>query len=220
MRSTLGFGVRMIVFIIVPAMLGLILLRVPIVHLFFEHGTFTAADTAATALAVLCYAVGLWAFAGVRIIVAAFYSLHDTKTPAWTAVAAVTANLLLSLVLMGPLRHAGLALATALAGMVNAVVLVVLLNRRLGGVDWTSVGRSAGRVLLAVLPVVLVCAWVSTLDVWARPEEWAAKTVMLVVGVGLSITGYVGSHALMRSEELDVVLALVQRGARRAGLLT
>ena len=220
MRSTLGFGVRMIVFIIVPAMLGLILLRVPIVHLFFEHGTFTAADTAATALAVLCYAVGLWAFAGVRIIVAAFYSLHDTKTPAWTAVAAVTANLLLSLILMGPLRHAGLALATALAGMVNAVVLVALLNRRLGGVDWASVGRSAGRVLLAVLPVVLVCAWVSSLEVWGRPEEWAAKTVMLVVGVGLSITGYVGSHALMRSEELDVLLALVQRRARRAGLLT
>ena len=220
MRSTLGFGVRMIVFIIVPAMVGLILLRLPIVHLFFEHGTFTAADTAATALAVLCYAVGLWAFAAVRIIVAAFYSLHDTKTPAWTAVAAVTANLVLSLILMGPLRHAGLALATALSGMVNAVVLIALLNRRLGGVEWAFVARSAGRVVLATLSVVLVCVWVSGLEVWTRPGGWTAKSVMLIVGIGLSVTGYVGSHALMRSEELDVLLALVQRKARRAGLPT
>jgi putative peptidoglycan lipid II flippase len=67
LRTTLGFGLRMILFIILPAMLGLILLRQPIVHLFFEHGTFTAHDTAETALAVLCYSVGLWAFGGVRI---------------------------------------------------------------------------------------------------------------------------------------------------------
>jgi putative peptidoglycan lipid II flippase len=220
MRATLAFGVRMILFIIVPAMLGLILLRLPIVHLFFEHGTFTSADTAATATAVFCYAVGLWAFAAVRIIVAVFYSLQDTKTPAWTAVAAVTANLALSLMLMGPLRHAGLALATALAGMVNAVVLVALLNRRLGGVDWVSVMTSAGRVVVATVPVVLVCLWVSGLDVWTRPGEWTAKSVMLIVGVGLSVTGYVGSHALMRSEEVDVLLALVRRKAKRAGFPT
>src|SRR5574341_723451 len=65
MRTTLGFGLRMIFFIILPAMLGLILLRQPIVHLFFEHGSFSHDDTVATATAVLCYAVGLWAFAGV-----------------------------------------------------------------------------------------------------------------------------------------------------------
>ena len=85
LRTTLGFGLRMILFIILPAMLGLILLRQPIVHLFFEHGTFTAHDTTETALAVLCYSVGLWAFGGVRIIVSAFYSLQDTRTPAISA---------------------------------------------------------------------------------------------------------------------------------------
>src|SRR5207244_2456919 len=82
---SLGFVLRMIFFLILPAMLGLILLRGPIVHLFFEHGSFTAQDTSATAAAVLCYAVGLWAFAGVRVIVAAFYSLQDTMTPALVA---------------------------------------------------------------------------------------------------------------------------------------
>src|SRR6476469_1761650 len=133
LRGTLAFSLRMILFIMLPAMLGLILLRQPIIHLFFEHGTFTAHDTAETALAVLCYSVGLWAFGGVRIIVSAFYSLQDTKTPAIAAAVAVAANIVFSLLLMSPLGASGLALATALAGMVNGGILVVVLNRRLGG---------------------------------------------------------------------------------------
>jgi putative peptidoglycan lipid II flippase len=216
LRKTLGFGLRLILFIIIPAMAGLILLRGPIVHLFFEHGTFTAADTRATALALLCYAVGLWAFAGVRIIVAAFYSMQDTKTPALSAAASVLANLMLSLVLMAPLQHAGLALATALASMLNGATLVFVLNRRLGGVDWASVGRAAVRIGGATVPVVLACLWVGGAAVWARESEWAAKTVMLIVAVGLSVTGYVGAHALMRSEELDVIWGILRAKLRRA----
>lgn len=215
LRSTLGFGLRMILFIILPAMLGLILLRVPIVQLFFEHGSFTAADTQATALTVLCYAVGLWAFAGVRIVVAAFYSLQDTTTPAVTAAVAVAANLVLSLSLMSPLGPAGLALATALAAMVNGAILIAVLNRRLGGVDWAGVGRSTLRVLIASVPLVLACLWVAGAQVWTRPADWAAKAVMLFVAIGLSVTGYVGVHALLGSEELDVAGGIVARMWKR-----
>jgi putative peptidoglycan lipid II flippase len=211
LRGTLAFGLRMILFIILPAMLGLILLRQPIVHLFFEHGSFTASDTAATATAVLCYAVGLWAFAGVRIIVAAFYSMQDTVTPALVAALAVLANLAFSILLMDRLESAGLALATALASMLNVGILVIVLNRRLGGIDWPSVGRSAARTAVAAAPVLLVCLWVAGAGVWAHEGEWVGKTVMLAVGIGLSITGYVGVHALLRSEELDVVWNLARR---------
>jgi putative peptidoglycan lipid II flippase len=215
LRVTLGFGLRMILFIILPAMAGLILLRRPIVHLFFEHGTFTAQDTVATATAVLCYAAGLWAFAGVRIIVAAYYSLQDTKTPAIAAAIAVGANLGFSLLLMGPLQHAGLALATALASMVNGAILVTMLDRRLGGVDWAAILRSSGRVLLATVPVAAASLWVAGAAVWTHPGEWMAKSVMLVVGIGLSITGYVAVHALMRSDELDALWAIVKGKLRR-----
>jgi putative peptidoglycan lipid II flippase len=211
LRGTLAFGLRMILFIILPAMLGLILLRQPIVHLFFEHGSFTAADTAATATAVLCYAVGLWAFAGVRIIVAAFYSLQDTVTPAAVAAIAVLANLALSILFMDRLEAAGLALATALASMVNVGLLVAILTRRLGGVDWGSVGRSALRTLLAAVPLVAVCLWVAGAEVWTHEGKWVGKTVMLAVGIGLSVTGYVGIHALLKSEELDVIWGIVRR---------
>ncbi len=211
LRATLGFGLRMIFFIIVPAMLGLILLRQPIVHLFFEHGTFTAHDTAETALAVLCYSLGLWAFGGVRIIVAAFYSLQDTKTPALSAAVAVGANVVFSLLLMSWLGAAGLALATALAAMVNGGILVAVLNRRLCGIEWSSVGRSSLRVLLASVPLVVACLWVAGAQVWTHPDEWAAKGVMLTVAIGLSVSSYVGVHALLRSEELDLVWGMMRR---------
>ncbi|MDF0642746.1 MAG: murein biosynthesis integral membrane protein MurJ [Nitrospira sp.] len=211
LRSTVAFGLRMIFFIILPAMLGLILLRQPIVHLFFEHGSFTHADTVATATAVFCYAVGLWAFAGVRIIVAAFYSLQDTKTPAITAAIAVVGNLVFSLLLMSPLGVSGLALATALAAMVNGGILVAVLNRRLGGVEWGAVGRSSLRVLLACLPLVLACLWVASAEVWSHQDEWVAKSVMLFVAIGFSVSGYLGVHVLLGSEELTMVWGMASR---------
>ena len=215
LRKTLGFGLRMILFIILPAMLGLMLLRQPIIHLFFEHGTFTAHDTAETALAVLCYSVGLWAFGGVRIIVSAFYSLQDTRTPAISAGIAVAANLVFSLLLMSSLGAAGLALATALAAMVNGGILVAVLHRRLGGVDWGSVGRSSLRVLVASVPLVAVCAWVAAAQVWTHPGEWIEKSAMLFVAIGLSASGYLVVHALLRSEELGLVWGMVRRKLKR-----
>jgi putative peptidoglycan lipid II flippase len=115
------------------------------------------------------------------------------------------------LLLMAPLGAAGLALATALAGMVNGTILVALLNRRLGGVEWGSVGRSAGRVLVACIPLVLSCLWVAGAEVWAHEGEWAAKAVMLTVAIGLSVSGYLGVHALMGSEELDLVWSMVKK---------
>lgn len=209
LRATVGFGLRMILFIILPAMLGLILLREPLVHLFFEHGSFTRDDTRATATAVLCYAVGLWAFAGVRIIVSAFYSLQDTKTPAISAGIAVTANIALSLWLMGELGAPGLALATALAAMVNGGILIGVLHRRLGGVDWSSVARSSVRSFIACLPLMISCLWISDAQVWTHEGEWVAKSVMLFVAIGLSVSGYAAVQALFGSEELALIRGII-----------
>ncbi len=211
LRDTLGFGLRMIGFIILPAMIGIIFLRHPIVHLLFEHGAFSAADTQATAAALLAYAVGLWAFAGIRIMVSAFYSLQDTKTPAFAAVAAMMTNIVLALLLMKPLEHAGLALATALSAMVNISMLIGILTHRLGGIDWQGVCRSLGQAGLATIPVILICLWIADLAVWQRADEWIAKGIMLTVGIGLSMTGYLGTQALFQSQELEVLWKLGQQ---------
>ena len=215
LRHTLSFGLRLIFFIIFPAMIGLILLRVPIVQLFFEHGRFSAADTAGTAQAVFAYAIGLWAFAGVRIIVAAFYALQDTRTPVLVAGIALSANIALSMALMGPLQHVGLALATALAAIVNMSLLIVFLVRHLETLGWKAILASHARVVAASVPIAVACLWVAGLEVWGRPENWIAKTVMLLVAIGLSVAGYVTAHALLRSEEMDFLWDLVKRKVGR-----
>jgi putative peptidoglycan lipid II flippase len=143
--------------------------------------------------------------------VAAFYSLQDTKTPALTAAAAVLANIAFSLVLMNSLGAPGLALATALASMLNGTILVTVLHRRLGAVDWRSVGRSIVRVLLACVPVAIACLWVAGAQIWMHEGQWVVKSIMLFVGIGLSVTGYVGVHALLKSDELDIFLGMVKR---------
>ncbi|MGH7256291.1 MAG: hypothetical protein ACREI3_10995, partial [Nitrospirales bacterium] len=76
---------------------------------------------------------------------------------------------------------------------------------------WSAVGRSALRSLCAVVPVVLACWWIAGLAVWGRPDAWIAKGIMLLVGIGLGVTGYFGIHALLRSQELDVVWGMLSR---------
>jgi putative peptidoglycan lipid II flippase len=98
-----------------------------------------------------------------------------------------------------------------LAAMVNGGILVVVLNRRLGGVEWKSVIRSAGRVLVACAPIVMACWWVAGVQLWTQPADWMAKTGMLCVAVGLSVGGYLGVHALFQSEELTVVWGMVRK---------
>jgi len=214
LRLTISYSLRMILFIMLPAMTGLIFLREPIIHLFFEHGAFSAQDTAATAGVLLAFAVGLWAFAAYRIIVTAFYSLQDTKTPALAAAIGMGTNLAFALLLMKPLEYKGLALATALAAMVNCGILLTILSRRLGGLNGMALGKSLARTVLALAPVVFASYWVAELAVWHREAEWIAKSVMLFVGIGLSATGYFGVHALLRSEELEGSWGIVKKKLR------
>jgi len=202
LKTTLSFGLRMVLFIIIPAMIGLMTLRIPIIHLFFEHGRFTAIATAGTAAALLYYSVGLPAFAGIRIVVAAFYSLQDTKTPVRIAVIAMTANIVLSLVLMRPLLHGGLALATSLAAVINFVLLVRILNRRLNGIEWALIARSVGTTLLATLPVAVIGWTVANLPIWSYHGDWESKAVWLFGAITLSILSYIAANRLMGSEEL------------------
>ena len=96
---------------------------VPVIRLVYERGAFTAEDTAVTASAFFCYAIGLTFLAVNQLITKVFYSLHDTKTAMYCSVIAVVCNIVLNLILVRPLAHAGLALATSIAQIINALLL-------------------------------------------------------------------------------------------------
>ena len=130
---------------------GLAALGVPIVQILFERGSFTPETTIQTAKALLYYALGLWAIAGVRVTVPVFYSLHDTKTPVKVGAVCVVANAFFSVLLMGPLQHGGLALALTLASILNLALLLMLLRKKIGSFGVGDIVRSLGKIIAASL---------------------------------------------------------------------
>lgn len=215
LRRSFSFGLRLVFFIMFPAMLGLILFRVPIVHLLFEHGAFDHFATLGTAEAVLYYSLGLWAFAGVRIIVPVFYSLQDTKTPVKIGIFAVAINLLLNLLLIIPMKHSGLALATSLSAMFNFSFLFLILRRRIGRVDGKRIVFSHFKVVLASLSMIPASIWLNSHRLWSLPGAWAMKSFLLAMAILVSVFAYFLIQALLRGEEFYFLTGMIKDRIRR-----
>ena len=155
LKETISFTFRLVSFISVPAMVGLIALKTPIINLLFQRGLFDYSATEKTAFALLFYSVGLWAIAGSRTIVPAFYSLQDTWTPLKIALICLGANVILNSILIFPLKHGGLALATSLSSTLNLILLFWKLSPKLGGIDI----RKNIKSLLRISSVVFQWVW-------------------------------------------------------------
>src|SRR5574341_117240 len=218
-RETLSFGLRLVFFIMFPAMVGLITLRVPIVSLLLEHGQFDHLSTQGVAAALLYYAVGLWAFAGVRIVAQAFYALQDTKTPVKIAVVALLANTLLSaaFITWTPLQHGGLALATSLAAMLNIGLLTMQLRLRIGRMDGRRIAKSLLKIVPSSLAMGVIGWWVSEQAVWSLAGNALYKAGLLVGGMAVSVAFYGIAMWVLKSEELKFVWEMVKRKKKGPG---
>lgn len=213
-RDTFAYAMNLVFFITIPAMVGLIVLREPIVALLFKRGAFDASATSLTAIAVLYYGIGLWAFSTVRILVSTFYALQDTRTPVKMAIISVIANIVLGILLMGPLKHGGLALATSLASMLNFILLIRSLDRRLGTLKWRNIAFSVGKTL--------ICSAVMGAVVWAVaygliPSEGRSSYSLLsglLVSIGAGILIYVILSFFIKSPELEAVKGLIMQGRK------
>ncbi|HAR45800.1 MAG: murein biosynthesis integral membrane protein MurJ [Nitrospirae bacterium GWC2_57_13] len=211
-RETLSLGLRLVLFITIPAMVGLVTLRIPIVNLMLERGEFDWISTVGTADAILFYAVGLWAFAGVRIVSQAFYSLQDTRTPVKIAVLALVVNIVLSLLLMRPLAHGGLALATSLAAVVNLGLLTVKLRKKIGRMDGRRILRSLIRIVPTSAVMGLISWWISTDAVWRSSGVTLYKIELLAGGIAGSAVFYFVAMWLLKSEEMTFLRGMMKRG--------
>ncbi len=140
-RASLATTLRGVLFLALPASLGLMLLRQPVVAMLLQRGTFDAHSTQLVAWGLLWYAAGLVGHSWVEIASRAFYALHDTRTPALVGAAAMALNVLLSLgfaaffMRLGWMPHGGLALANSLATALECAALLVLMHRRLSGLE-------------------------------------------------------------------------------------
>jgi putative peptidoglycan lipid II flippase len=212
MRRAVSGALRMMLMLNVPATVGLMVLAQPIVALLLEHGRFTPSDTDATAAALIFYAPGLLGYSAVKIASPTFYSLRDSRTPVIVSVLSVLTNLAMNLALVRVMGFRGLALGTSLAAMFNAVALLWLLKRRLGGLEGRRIATSLLKILVAST-VMGVAAWsTSTWLTHAVPGDalvWKAVRVTSAIGAGL--IALVVSARLLRIAEFEEALKRVLR---------
>jgi len=150
LAADLGFGLRLVLFLAIPATVGLVLLAEPLTVLLFQRGQWDAAtDTPRTAQMISAYALGVWAYCALPVVVRGYYAVGDYRTPVRVGLGIVALNFVLSAALIWPLAEAGLAVATAVAAVVQVVVLLGLFSRQVGNVSWRSVLATALRTTVA-----------------------------------------------------------------------
>lgn len=162
MLSTLKLSLTGLMFIMMPAAVGLGVLGRPIIELVFEHGAFGPDSTTHTVRALWFFAPGLVVFSLYKVFVPVFFSLKDTRTPAVIALIAVALNfvLMVAFIILWPegFKHAGIAFASVLSSAFSCVVLAVLVHRRVGNPGWISIAQSIGKSF-SIATVMGICVW-------------------------------------------------------------
>ena len=202
---TLDEALRLVVTIGLPATVALILLGRPILASLFQYGAFTAEQAALTHQALAAYAVGLMGMIGVKVLAPAFYSREDTRTPFRAAGYALLGNIVFNLVLIVPLAHAGLALATGLAAFLNAGLLLRNLVRAGLYRPEAGWGSHLARVVAAVVVMAgvgwgvmpPVADW-NAAGAWVR-VSWLAGMVAAAGGAYLLAAWLAGVEEVRRA---------------------
>lgn len=216
LREDFSFALRLLFFMTVPAMAGLIALRFPIVTTLYMRGKFGSAATIGTADALMFYSVGIWSMVGVRVITATFYSMQDTRTPVKIAAVAVLTNILLSVILMGPMRHNGLAFANALASGVNFMLLFFFLRRKLGGLGTRRIALSFAKTFFAAA-LMGFAGWylAGRSSLWTINGHGLVKAGYLGTIIFFCLAVYAAAAYLIKSEEIGYI---IKKAKRKRGL--
>ncbi len=204
LRRAFSTGLRVTLFLTIPASVGLMLLPQPIIQILLQRGAFTAESTQATVLALQFFAAGLFAHAGLETITRAFYAMHDTATPVRISLASVALNVVLSLLLIHPLQQGGLALANSTSTTLEMLVLLVLLSPRLDGVDGRRIALSCFKMIVGAIVMAIVIALYHAAPIAASP------LLLLLGGIVLGGGAYFLTMFILRSEEIKLALQLAR----------
>jgi putative peptidoglycan lipid II flippase len=218
-KDRLARALRSVIFLALPATVGLIILGGPFIALLFQRNSWTAEDTAGTAWALAFFSVGITGHASLEVLSRAFYALGDSKTPVMIGVMSLVANILLSVVFIqfigdpASLAHgsyAGLALANSLTTLLEALGLWFILRRRIGhmkdgylldGIIRTGLATAA--MLVVILGFRLIVA-----------DRLSMGLVGIIGGV-LGLVVFLGSSTLLKMEETHTVLGIILRRIKR-----
>lgn len=217
LRETVSKSLRLILYLTIPASVGLMILAKPLVAFLLRSGAFGTSSTDLVVSALVFYAIALFAHSGIEILSRGFYALSDTRTPVTFAVLSMVINLVLSLILVWPYGVSGLAVSLSIATIVEFALLIRTLDRRLGGLETQ---RTVASVVITCIATVLmaesIAVWLAFLrlagflDLSHKPE--AALAVFGGVVGGGAVFFYV--TRLLGSREAQTVVERLPAPAR------
>lgn len=211
MRATLSWGMRSMLMLSVPATVGLMVIATPIIELIYQRGAFSRESTRLVAQALFFYAPGIVGYSIVKIVSPCFYAMQDARTPITMSLITIAVNLVLNLVLNAWMGFTGLALGTAIAANVNAMLLLVALSRKIGGIDTRRILWSLGKICLAAVAMGLA-AWSG--ERWLRDvlpgDGGALRAVRVFAAIGASLGVLALAAWALRIDEFTQAMARVR----------
>lgn len=194
--ATLDWAIRAVLLIGVPAALALVVLAEPLLSTLFHYGAVTRFDVVMSARSLRAFAVGLVAFMLIKVLAPGYFARKDTRTPVKIGIIAMVSNMGFNLLLVFPLAHAGLALATSLSAWLNAGLLLIGLVRRDAYRRRRGWGRFGLQMIFANLAMVGILLWLRgpVSDWLSRGAVFRAEHLALLVVAGLG--GYLAALGL------------------------
>lgn len=220
LKKTLAFSIRLVAFITIPAMLGLMILREPIIRVLFQHGQFVAESTRLTARALLYYAIALPGLATVKLVVPAFYSTKDTRTPVIIAAISMVINLVLNMVflqfLFKRVQNGGPALATALACYFDFFALLLIFRLRYGLMGMREIFRSFSKIALCSGIMGVGCALGAYYTQFTIHSQFLLQLVVFTGLIAGATVLYLACAWVFRCSEIEEIYGIATR-RRRGG---
>jgi putative peptidoglycan lipid II flippase len=203
-RDDLSLGLRLVIAIGLPASAGLVLVAEPLTRLLYQHGDFTALDTARVAPILVAYGAGVWAYCAIPVLYRGFYAVGERKIPVQVGLIAVALDLALNGTLIWPWGERGLAASTAISAAVQVALLAWMIQRRVGRLDWQRLCVTCGKALFATLAMGAAC--LTAFSYIPRGAGRLSEAAALVAAIGLSAVTYFGVARIVGIDELRLLL--------------
>lgn len=209
MKETLSFALRLIAYITIPASVGLIVLRAPIIRALLQWGRFDSYSVEMTTFPLIFYSLGLFAIAGIRVVAPSFYSLKDTKTPVKVAAVGMAANIIFCLVLIHPLDHGGIAFALSLSSYLNFFLLIYIFQKRYRALKWRNILISLGKIAASSFIMGLAAWWIAQATQLSKLTSKLSLILYLLLTILACIAIYVIITMILKNEEIKELLAIL-----------
>jgi putative peptidoglycan lipid II flippase len=209
MRTTLSWGIRLMLVLGIPATVGLMVLATPITELVFLRGHFGPDSVVLVASSLFYFAAGIVGYCVVKIASPAFYALRDARTPVLVSVAAIATNLVANLALHPVMGYRGLALGTAVAANVNAGLLLYRLRGRLGGIDGRRISVVLAKIVVASAAMGAAAYFTHAALAGVLRPSLLGRTLAVGGGIAVGLAALSIAARILRIEEFGAALRRV-----------